>query len=41
VGSGSLVAAAASGMGGLESVANWLSYPNSVYANVVAGMPGE
>jgi chitinase len=40
-GAESLIGAVAGGMGGLDASLNWLSYPASQYANVVAGMPGE
>jgi chitinase len=35
----SLIATSASSLGGLDSTTNLLSYPNSQYANMVAGMP--
>lgn len=37
----SLISTVASSFGGLESTQNLLSYPASIYANLVAGMPGE
>lgn len=41
VGAGSLIGSVAGGMGGLDQSLNCLSYPDSQYANIVAGMPGE
>jgi chitinase len=37
----SLVAAVRQGMGKLEQTKNWLSYPDSQYENIRAGMPGS
>lgn len=41
VGSGSLIGSAAEQLGALDQSVNCLSYPDSQYANIVAGMPGE
>lgn len=41
VGSGSLIGAVAGKLGALDQSENCLSYPNSQYANIAAGMPGE
>jgi chitinase len=40
-GGDSLIGAAAGALGGLDSGVNCLSYPDSQFANIVAGMPGE
>jgi chitinase len=39
-GDASLVGTVAAGMGKLEGVQNWLSYPDSRYENIRKGMPG-
>ncbi len=41
LGSGSLIGNVAVQLGSLDQSSNCLSYPNSQYANIVAGMPGE
>ncbi|KAH8684224.1 putative chitinase 1 [Tricladium varicosporioides] len=40
-GAQSLISTIAGSFGNLEQSQNWLSYPASQYANMVAGMPGE
>jgi chitinase len=39
--SGSLIGAVAGAVGGLDQSQNCLSYPDSQYANIAAGMPGS
>jgi chitinase len=41
IGNESLIGTVAAQLGGLDQSLNCLSYPNSQYANIVAGMPGE
>ena len=41
VGNESLIGSVAGQLGGLDRSLNCLSYPDSQYANIVAGMPGE
>ncbi|KAK3933849.1 chitinase [Diplogelasinospora grovesii] len=39
--SSSLIAASFSALSRIDATLNWLSYPNSRYSNIAAGMPGE